>query len=110
MTWRWPWVSRELLDVMRTAHAAEVAALQEALTIERARVAAYSAPKPEPKLAERSRDAVIDAILQRAASDGRLVRHLSAWAMKERATGTDDDTIIDRILHWHAVSDEVGIP
>lgn len=114
---RWPFVSRELLAMVEQSHAAEVATLKEALMIERTRadalreqIAVLTAPKPAPTLPQRTRDAVIEAIMQRAGNDGRLVRHLSSWAMGQRSSGEDDANIIDRILHWQAVSDEVGIP
>jgi phage I-like protein len=113
----WPWVSRELLRTVVAAKDAELATVREALTVERQRaeawreqVAALTAPKPAAVLPERTRDAVIDAIMQRAGSDGRLVRHLSSWAMKERTAGAEDQAIIDRIVHWQTVSDDVGIP
>jgi len=114
---RFPFVARELLTVALASKDAEIATLRDALLVERARadamreqIAVLSAPKPVATLPRKERDAVIDAIMQRAGSDGRLVRHLSTWAMGKRQAGADDQDIITNILHWQAVSDEVGVP
>ena len=92
---RFPFVARELLTVALASKDAEIATLREALMVERAR-------------ADAMREQI--AIMQRAGSDGRLVRHLSTWAMGKRQAGADDHDIITNILHWQAVSDEVGVP
>ena len=93
--------------------------LREALASERTRAEALRAElaamtttllAPKATIAPKPRDPVADAIRQRANGDGCLMRHLSTWAMARRSEGDEDDAIIDRVLHWQSVSDDVGLP
>jgi len=109
-----PFVARETLDQVK----AEVRHLQDAYE---KRSAEYQtlldkytalAERREPekvKVPERTRDEVIEAILQKAGTNGQLRTLLSAWAQAQRAKQIPDDQIIEHILVWRS-SDEEGLP
>lgn len=110
---RLPFVAREAYDEARE----EIAYLRDQLQAERAHSAAITAqiatlaertvPTP-PKIPERTRDDVIDAILSRAGTNGQLRAHLAAWAQQQRRANVPDDEIIQQIVVWQS-SDEDGV-
>jgi len=67
---------------------------------------ADSMKKPDPaKIPERTRDAVIEAIMARAGNDGRLRSCLSTWAMQQRRAQVPDDQIITQVFVWPSDDD-----
>lgn len=117
---KWPFVSRSAFDL----------AIEERYRVE-ARYdllhAAYlelngkmfatmveATKKPEPtKMPERTRDAVIDAIMVRAGSNGQIRAHLASWAMQQRRNQVPDDQIINNIVVWASPDDDdssAGVP
>lgn len=71
-------------------------------------ILAEATKKPEPpKMPERTRDAVIDAILLKAGTNGHIRTMLSQYAMQERRAGRlNDDEIIERVTNWHTDEDD----
>lgn len=108
---RLPIVSRSTLDA---AHG-ELAYLREMLRDERAQYArlaeqvvtlANRAVPEQPKMPERTRDEVIEAIMARAGNNGQLRAHLSAWAMRQRRAQVPDDQIINGIIVWESPDED----
>lgn len=110
---RLPFVARDLYDaeVARTAHLEQrLADLMDAYTAmhERLLDALTQATKVKepPKLPERTRDEVIDAILVRSNGNGLMRQHLAMWAMQQRRQQVPDEQILDRINNWESEDED----
>ena len=113
-----PWVSRETLDAVVASRAGIMVARDAAIASEARWAARYEAlldrytklaerehPEP-PKLPARSRDQVIEAIVQKAGNNGALRAHLGAWAAQQRRDNVPEDTIVEHILVWASPDEE----
>lgn len=109
-----PWVARSTVDVLQR----EIARLSMSVNSRHAdyialldKYTALAAQKTPEKavIPDRTRDEVIDAILQKSGTNGQLRQHLSAWAREQRRQHIPDDEIVQHILIWDS-SDEAGIP
>ncbi|MCR4339820.1 MAG: hypothetical protein NUW01_08040, partial [Gemmatimonadaceae bacterium] len=110
-----PWVSREAYDEILISRASawtrlvesegRWAARYEALLDRYTKLAEREHPEP-PKLPARSRDQVIEAIVQKAGNNGALRAHLGAWAAQQRRDNVPEDTIVEHILVWASPDEE----
>jgi hypothetical protein len=110
-----PWVSRAAFEAVcesrgsawtRLVESEEKWALRyEALLSRYTRLAEREHPEP-PKLPARTRDQVIEAIVQKAGNNGALRAHLGAWAAQQRRDNVPEDTIVEHILVWASPDEE----
>ena len=108
---RW-FVSRELYETMRDNMAQQITDLRTQLAREQDRYAALASQllaNAQPKvLPEKQKDPVSEAITLKAGMNGQLRAHLGRYARTARAEQTEDEAIVEAIMHWQS-SDESGL-
>lgn len=121
MALRWPWASRDALEVQRLFNAhlvnelakeqAKSAHLLETVLSMRMSGGAIARLSPLPegrKLTQPRRSAVDQAIDENKHASSRpgLRQYLASWATKELEKGTTEATVLNRLRTWSIAEDD----